>query len=69
MTDYDPNLPQEFAHAQKRRGPGAIMILLAVVAVFALSALFATLRERTPATSPAPSTQEDATTSDGAETK
>jgi hypothetical protein len=50
MTDYDPNLPQEFAHMPKRRGLGVVMIILALVAAFVLSALFATLRHQAPST-------------------
>ncbi len=50
MTEYDPNLPQEFAHMPKRRGLSAVMIAVALVAAFVLSALFATL-QKGPATS------------------
>lgn len=46
MTDYDPNLPQEFAHMPKKHGPGAIMLIIAIIAVFILGALFASLRHR-----------------------
>lgn len=50
MTDYDPNLPQEFAHMPKKRGLGlgAIMLVMALIAVFVLGALLATLRHQTP---------------------
>ncbi len=66
MTDYDPNLPQAFAHEQKRRGPGLIMIIFAVVAVFVLAMLFGTLRKPTPTAVTSPAPQEAATTGDGA---
>jgi hypothetical protein len=55
MTEYDPNLPQEFAHMPKRRGLGAVMIAVALVAAFVLSALFATLQKEPPASSGTPS--------------
>lgn len=48
MTDYDPNLPQEFAHMPKKHGLGAIMLIIAIVALFILGGLFASLRHRTP---------------------
>lgn len=46
MADYDPNLPQEFAHMPKKRGLGPIMLIMAVVAVFVLGGLVATLSHR-----------------------
>jgi len=48
MTDYDPNLPQAFAHMPKRRGLGMVMLTLAVVAVFVVSALLAMLAKPAP---------------------
>lgn len=59
MTDYDPNLPQEFAHRPKRRGPGAVLIALAIVAVFVLSALFAMFRSQPPVGNGTANTQEE----------
>ena len=49
MTDYDPNLPQEFAHMPKRRGLGVVTLTLAVIAVFVVSALVAMLAKHAPA--------------------
>ena len=43
MTDYDPNLPQEFAHAPKRNGFGLVMFIMTMIVVFVLGGLFATL--------------------------
>jgi hypothetical protein len=48
MTDYDPNLPQEFAHMPKRHGLGAAMLAVALVVVFVLAGLFATLNRPAP---------------------
>lgn len=49
MTDYDPNLPQEFAHMPKRNGFRTVMLIMTLVVVFALGALFAALHHQTPA--------------------
>ncbi len=40
MTEYDPNLPQEFAHMPKRRGLGAVTLAMALVGLFLLCAVF-----------------------------
>lgn len=51
MTDYDPNLPQEFAHMPKRHNHvGAILLVLALVMVFFLSAYLAVPPSDAPAT-------------------
>ena len=39
--EYDQNLPQEFSHQPKRHGAGAVIIAVALAAVFLLFALLA----------------------------
>lgn len=62
MANYDPNLPQEFAHMPKRRrGLGAVMLLLALIAAFALAALLSTLGRQTPSGGGAPASTDTST--------
>jgi hypothetical protein len=39
MIEYDPNLPQEFSHTPKRTSTSAMVIALALAAVFLVYAL------------------------------
>ncbi len=60
MTDYDPNLPQEFGHMPKRRRAGVLIIALALVAAFLSSALIARNHVQAPASEKTASEQQQA---------
>lgn len=60
MAEYDPNLPQEFAHMPKRHGLGTIILIVAIIALFVLGGLLATLKHQPPSEASAAASHEHA---------